>query len=727
MMKNILTIICLTLLSFSVSAQSRLKKADDLYNLKSYWSAATKYEQLIDSDNDSPAMRIRLANSYYFMNNYEKALKYYEIVAISEFQKEDLYNYIQTSKIQGDYAKSTELLQHFCKQFGDDRCKEFNQNPNYLNELKNTVHFTLAETQLNTDNNEFGGYQSAGNIYILSDRGTSGFINRKNLYNGKGFLDIYRVQKQGEDSYSKAKKVKGKINSKLNEGSISFTPDGKKVYFTRNNKKPAASGLYQLSIFIADIDAKGKWINIRGLSINSNDYSVGHPVITKDGKKILFSSTMKGGYGGADLYIADLTENGDVSNVKNMGNIINTPRNEFFPWISTDGNIYFTSDGHPGFGGLDNFVAVMAGSDVVKILNCGANINSSQDDFALTLSDDGINGYVSSNRTNGKGGDDIYGVKLIKAFPRMIVLSGKTTDLLTNNSIGNVQLRLKNITTGEFLKTSSDEIGNYSLFVTSDSEFELTAEKDEYIPLVEKFTSANSNLSKNISLEENRGSALVFKVLDKNDKSFINGAKITIKDKTGKMVVGPGQSDINGEFKQLIEGTKKGDQLNYKVKIEKPGYVTKEIPFNHTVALSGEILIPIEIDKMEVGKDLASIISINPIYFDLNSAKVRPDAALELDKIVDVLNDNPTMVIELGSHTDCRGSKKSNETLSDKRAKASADYIKKRITNPTRISGKGYGENKLLNDCACEGKIQPTCTEEEHALNRRTEFRIIKF
>ncbi len=255
----------------------------------------------------------------------------------------------------------------------------------------------------------------------------------------------------------------------------------------------------------------------------------------------------------------------------------------------------------------------------------------------------------------------------------------------------------------------------------------MSAAKDDYIPQVEKFNSANTNLSKNISLEENRGSVLVFKILDKDNKSVVNGAKITIKDKTGKMVTGLGQSDTNGEFKQLIEGTKKGDQLNYKVKIEKPGYVTKEVPFNHTVTLSGEILIPVEIDKMEVGKDLADIISINPIYFDLNSAKVRPDAALELDKIVDVLNDNPTMVIELGSHTDCRGSKKSNETLSDKRAKASADYIKKRITNPTRISGKGYGESKLLNDCACEGKVQPTCTEEEHALNRRTEFKITKF
>jgi outer membrane protein OmpA-like peptidoglycan-associated protein len=105
---------------------------------------------------------------------------------------------------------------------------------------------------------------------------------------------------------------------------------------------------------------------------------------------------------------------------------------------------------------------------------------------------------------------------------------------------------------------------------------------------------------------------------------------------------------------------------------------------------------------------------------------IRPDAAIELDKIVKVMNENPTMVVELGSHTDCRSSASSNLALSAKRAKASADYIKKRITNPDRIYGKGYGETQLVNGCACEGAVKPACSEEEHQKNRRTEFKIIK-
>ena len=124
---------------------------------------------------------------------------------------------------------------------------------------------------------------------------------------------------------------------------------------------------------------------------------------------------------------------------------------------------------------------------------------------------------------------------------------------------------------------------------------------------------------------------------------------------------------------------------------------------------------------------MAKVLAINPIYFDVNKAIIRPDAALELDKIVAILNENPTMEIELGSHTDCRSTASYNQSLSNRRAKASAAYIKARISNPKRIIGKGYGESQLLNNCLCEDSIQSTCSEEEHQLNRRTEFKVVGY
>ena len=123
--------------------------------------------------------------------------------------------------------------------------------------------------------------------------------------------------------------------------------------------------------------------------------------------------------------------------------------------------------------------------------------------------------------------------------------------------------------------------------------------------------------------------------------------------------------------------------------------------------------------------DIGTLIQIPPIYFDLNKSNMRPDAAIELDKIVKIMNENPTLVVELGSHTDCRASIAYNKALSGRRAKSSAKYVRSRITNPKRIYGKGYGESLLVNDCGCEGSVVSDCSEEEHQANRRTEFKIV--
>ena len=159
--------------------------------------------------------------------------------------------------------------------------------------------------------------------------------------------------------------------------------------------------------------------------------------------------------------------------------------------------------------------------------------------------------------------------------------------------------------------------------------------------------------------------------------------------------------------------------------MEKEGYLGKTVTLNDEAKL-GEIKVIEALDKIEVGADLGKIIDIKPIYFDLKKFDIRSDAASELDKIVKVMNENSTMVIELGSHTDCRGSAASNLSLSDKRAKSSAEYVKKNISKPERIYGKGYGESMPVNDCKCEGAVKSSCSEDEHQQNRRTEFKIIK-
>jgi outer membrane protein OmpA-like peptidoglycan-associated protein len=176
----------------------------------------------------------------------------------------------------------------------------------------------------------------------------------------------------------------------------------------------------------------------------------------------------------------------------------------------------------------------------------------------------------------------------------------------------------------------------------------------------------------------------------------------------------------------ILDDSKYGDTIYFQVKVSKEGYLTQTFDFTEILGDKKDIHLFYLLEKPEIGIDLAVTLDLKSIYFDLDKSNIRPDATIELDKIVKIMNDNATIQIELGSHTDCRSSYAYNIELSGKRAKSSAEYIKARITNPTRIYEKGYGESKLVNGCECEGAIKSNCSEDEHQANRRTEFRIIK-
>jgi outer membrane protein OmpA-like peptidoglycan-associated protein len=219
-------------------------------------------------------------------------------------------------------------------------------------------------------------------------------------------------------------------------------------------------------------------------------------------------------------------------------------------------------------------------------------------------------------------------------------------------------------------------------------------------------------------------------ITDNKTKQVLSDVQVTILDKTTSKIVYDGTTAKTGDFSKALENIQMNQTLNYSITLKKDGFLTKTADFSKLVTTPGVINVHEKLDvsltKVEVGVDLSTLIDINPIYFDRNKFIIRSDAAKELDKIIKIMNEYPTMIVELGSHTDCRGTILQNATLSENRANASAEYIKKKITNPERIYGKGFGESKLKSDCPCEGSVKSTCTEEQHQENRRTEFLIIK-
>lgn len=731
----VLTIICSV--SLSVFGQSgKLKKADNYFNRLSYAYAANLYEELVGSEVDSPTLKSKLAYSYMKMDNNPKAVEYYsKMIESSEAKSEDYYNYSYALKQVGNYSESDKWMNKYSNAVSADlRSKLFLANTGYKSKIEKTApFFALTNLDLNTSVADFGGYYSTAQdqMFFITARKKRVFVRKEWSWNANRFLDLYKVSVSTDNKLGDVKRV-SKVNTKFHEGPLTFSPDGKTVYFTRNNvasgkKRRDGQKIQNLKLYIADVNEKGKWVNEREFIYNSKDYSIGHPSITADGKTMYLVSDKPGGFGGADIYKVAILEDGTFGEMVNLGNKINTEGQEMFPFIDTEDRLFFSTDGHPGLGGLDVFVAFFENGNVGKIHNLGLPINSQYDDFSFNMSKDFKTGFLSSNREGGKGGDDIYAVQLIRPFVFGVTIKGTAKDK-KGEIIPFAKIDLKD-DKGNVIETiTADENGAYSFEAEYEKNYGLGGSKTDYFDgknTASTFTDEQVVIA-DVILEKDPGLSLYALVTDKKTGLPLEGVKVYLIDNMtdkSKSILTP----VTGDFREALFGKKLNDRGSYNLILQKEGYFSKTVTYNTVFDRPGQYDVHANLDLAldpEV-KDLSELVQINPINFDLNKYNIRPDAAKELDKIVEVMNKYPNMVVELGSHTDCRASKSYNMKLSDNRAKASAEYIKKKITNPERIYGKGYGESRLLNDCECEGNVKSDCSEEEHEKNRRTEFKVI--
>lgn len=591
----------------------------------------------------------------------------------------------------------------------------------------NNPYFAVNPAKFNADDAEIGVYKNAGNnALILVSSKEWGIVKRVNG-NDQHFFNYFTVDAKS----NKVGKFQRKSNSKFNEGPLCFTPDGKRVFFTRNSKKKnLATKKRELMLFTAEVSTKGKWSNITPCNINNKMYSVGHPAVSKEGDYMVFASEAPGGQGGTDLYVATLDANGTIGEPINLGAKVNTTGNEFFPWFSPEGQLFFSSNGLKGLGGYDLFVTELKnGKDVFNPMNLEAPINSAADDIAIVYHED-MKGYMSSNRE--KNNDNIYSFSQLRPIVFKVIMSGTVTDLNTNDTLREATLNIKN-QKGDIVATLvTDAKGGYNVNLEPDQTYTVEVQKENHKN--EQFnlnTDFNTpKVKQNVALENRPNVTYNGIVTDTKTKNTLQGVKVTIKDLSSGKEILITNSDVNGSFTKAFQDLKYGATQKFEIKLEKKDYATKLIDFSYTPTQTGTVsindLIDLSIGKVEVGVDLSKLMQLGDIYFDYGKFEIREDAAVQLDKIVSIMNEYPSMIIELGSHTDCRGAKDANKKLSDNRAKASADYIRSRITTPTRISGIGYGEAKLKVNCPCEGKVVSPCPEEEHAKNRRTEFIVKK-
>lgn len=727
-------ILITTILIFSLSAvfaqPGKIKKGEKLYASYSYSESIEKFEAITDKTTD---MKRKLAESYFKIHNYKMAEAYYaELMTADDKTNEDIYNYASVLAINQKYKKSEEWMAIFHKkEKSDSRGKKVIENRGFYKDLqKDKGLFTIFNLGINSAQEDFGvAYYMDKIVFTSSTTGVKP-VKRKWNWNNLPFLDLYIAEIDDKKEITEAEKF-SKVNKRYHEGPVTFNKAGNYMVFTRNNyKKKSSDGVTKLELFYSEKNEKGKWSKAKPIPFNNPDYSTGHASLNAAGDTMYFASDMPGGIGGVDIYMSVKNSEGVWQSPKNLGKEVNTEGNEMFPFVHKDGFLFFASDGHLGLGGLDIFVAQINDGKYEKIENLGVPVNTSYDDFSFVLDEKQEGGYFASNRTDGKGSDDIYRYILNKPFTKGKLIKGTARDTKgkilasTNVKLFDPQGRV----VGEITTT---ETGAYEFRADADKNYKLTGKKVDFYD-GQNFADTHTDeevIIADLILAKIPEFSLYCLVTNKETGKPLDSVQVVITnnfDKTDSETI---VTDPKGDFRRDLEN-KMNDEISYNLKIKRKGFMSKEITYNKTLDREGEYKIHEELDltlaPIKIGTNLEDLVDVNPIYFDLGKHNIRPDAALELDKIVKVMNEYPTMVVELGAHTDCRGSSKSNESLSDRRAKSSAQYIKERITNPDRIYGKGYGESKLKIKCACtEGKAH-NLTKEQHQLNRRTEFKIIK-
>ena len=493
-MKNIFTFIALTFLSITtIDAQDKSsKKADKQFSKLEFVKAAESYKKLINNGKSSDYVVAQLAECYYNIFNTVEAEKWYATLVEDSSDPDIIFKYSQMLKANGKYKLSNKWMNKFVElRPADNRATSFLKNPNYLPKIiSKGKRFNVQNLDINSEYSDFGGTLNNNKLYITSSRNTVGLFDlgrwitqRINYgWNNEPYLDIYSFDVTESGSYLNEDYLGSNINTKYHEGLASFDNEGN-MYISRESfyeneyvKDPESNNITSL-IGIYKISKGEK--NVVALNINSVEYSVKNPSVSSDGKTLYFSSDMPGGFGNFDIYKGDIDEQGNINNVENLGQKVNTEGQEMFPFIGDKNNLYFSSDSQLGLGGLDVFFTKEVDGKWASVRNVGIPVNSNADDFAFSMNEATGEGFVSSNRSGGKGSDDIYSIKRLIPICD-VLLTANVMDAKTKLGIDSATTSISdnegNIAS---TKTSSNE-GVSEFMLVCDEAGKLIVSKDGY-------------------------------------------------------------------------------------------------------------------------------------------------------------------------------------------------------------------------------------------------------
>jgi outer membrane protein OmpA-like peptidoglycan-associated protein/tetratricopeptide (TPR) repeat protein len=761
--------IMLSMFFANTLAQTSLQKAQTAAADYKYSKAIELYKDYLTSDSPKSSTIRELVNCYEMIGDTKSAEAWLEkLISSDDYISADIFSYAKILKSNGKY---NEAITEFSKYIEltpsekDNAMKWITSCQKSIERMNGDSIFYEVKNigSINTTNSEFGLIKIGNEYLFTSDRQNESAEDAKICeWTGNPYFKIYSVKGNIEGTLSSIPALTDSLNSDYHNGQVVYDSINKIIYFTRtkvikvtpkpiNNDPTHWYNDYNLSnyenrleIYSANYD-NGKWGNIKAFEYNNSEYSVGHPALSPNGKILYFASDMPGGYGGTDIYYCEALPNGKWSTPVNTGNAINSEGKEVFPYIDRNGTFYFASDDLKGMGGLDLYSSNGSRNNWSNPVNLGYPVNSPKDDFSIFVTEPGKKGYFSSNRDGGTGKDDIYGFSIIPNKKR--VLFGRTFELLSDNSQKELKNTKVNIRCDENNYSNSlisNDKGEFIDVIDLASSYILSMVKNGYVPesktVKVKRTDGDTIY---VDLITRKAKSLVFtgKTKEQNEDKInsISDVKMNIKNINDDYFDSL-YTDTNGKFLFNIEMNKpylltiakkdyytqtrkitaKKDSEKDSLFIETITYTMKDGPSSEDttidiIAQKDTFNIDIFLNKLIVNQ----IFVVKNIYYDYKKWDIKPEAALELDKIIEFLINNPNVSIELSSHTDSRGTTAYNYTLSQKRAESAANYIISKGIKAKRVIAKGYGESQLINKC-------DKCTEEEHQMNRRTEFKIIK-
>jgi peptidoglycan-associated lipoprotein len=621
-----------------------IKDGTKAYEQKKFILASDLLKKEIANENDlyKKIEKLQLlAAAYDKMNQSEGKLDALKQIKDLDSNPQYLFDLALAQKENEDYSTSLSSFKTYKALMNDSyytapQIKMCEEALNYT-PTKSNIKISNLE-KLNSSASDYAPrlYKNGAIVFTSARAGSLGDLVQP--WDNQKSSDLYFSNKNKND-WEGVENFSDVLNTPLAEGIATFSKNFETSYFTRCDYLALGNSFCRIYKAEADGDT---WYEAELLPIFSDSVNIGQPHLSADGQRLFFSSDAPFGYGQNDIYFM-IKDGAGWSQPYNAGFSINTEKDELFPTTDTKGNLYFSSNGKTGYGGLDIYKAAPDKFAFAPASLLPFPINSGADDFSFIYTKEAVKGsqemivesaLFSSNRKGGKGNDDIY--KYEQLFVNLYTLD---------------------------------------------------------LSIVEKqYADPLNGESKVLGMQALPGAIILMK---------------------GQEKISP----ADGKLTFVLEADN-----DYKILVSKSNYFNRSIEFTTKGLKSADSLTitifkEVELEKIFPEKEIV----IQNIYYDYDKATLRPESLPILDKLVSFFEENKDLKIEIGSHTDSRGSDKYNEDLSQRRAQSVVDYFIAKGVPSAQLSAKGYGESKLINECANEIE----CSEDKHQENRRTTFKVI--